>query len=64
MLERNTMTEFESDNTAPAEDSISSPVNQIQMIPLPEPQEQQQQQKKKRNLPGMPGNFIETQYLI
>lgn len=59
------MTEFETDTTGPAEDSISSPVNQIQMIPLPEPQEQQQQQKKKkRNLPGMPGNFIETQYLI
>ncbi|KAJ0085633.1 hypothetical protein Patl1_09112 [Pistacia atlantica] len=47
------MTEFETDSTAPAEDSISSPVNQIQMIPLPEPQEQQQK-KKKRNLPGMP----------
>ncbi|XP_044475983.1 zinc finger protein GAI-ASSOCIATED FACTOR 1-like isoform X2 [Mangifera indica] len=40
--------------TAPAEDSISSSVNQIQMIPLPESQEQQQQLKKKRNLPGMP----------
>lgn len=64
-IEQNTMAELETSSpmapvsSASGDASISNPGNQIQMIPLPVPPPQ----KKKRNLPGMPGNFIETSNL-